>query len=480
MKYIILLVVIQTSLNSLYSQKIQLDSAFGTNGIVNFITDYGFGYLKVNSNNEPIVLNAGAYLVNNSINYLDQNGILKNNLHNNPVIIKPPFDIFSEYPRMDIDSNNNIYFMRSLIGKDKKHYIQIIKILENSELDTLNKGIGILKESFGFSLQSFKRLKDDNYILSGQNGSNSIFVKINEQGVIDSTFHNNFVNSTQFLRTGSIAAVESDGENIYGVLHLENSISLLNIKFDGLINSNFGSNGIVNLFSFNPSMIQQYQVRNIKILHDNSIIVSFSNESIPKSTYVYKVTKNGLIDNTFGNNGSIFNYNYSSNQCLTIDKNDNIYTNISYPMGNKIVKYSKNGTIDTDFEKLNPEFYPINIDNIIYSEPYTIYSIGTYNDTITLAKFTVKPVVNSNAINEDQLVNIFPNPIHSSITLKNVNINSKIRIFDNLGRIQNVNILDKIGNNIFINVDHLINGIYFIEYTDKNYFHKVFKVIKAN
>jgi len=149
-------------------------------------------------------------------------------------------------------------------------------------------------------------------------------------------------------------------------------------------------------------------------------------------------------------------------------------------MGNKIVKYSKNGTIDTDFEKLNPEFYPINIDNIIYSEPYTIYSIGTYNDTITLAKFTVKPVVNSNAINEDQLVNIFPNPIHSSITLKNVNINSKIRIFDNLGRIQNVNILDKIGNNIFINVDHLINGIYFIEYTDKNYFHKVFKVIKAN
>ncbi len=479
MKYIILLVVIQTSLNSLYSQRIQLDSSFGTNGKVNFITDYGFGYLEVNSKNEPIVLNAGAYLVNNSINYLDQNGILKNNLLNNPVIIKPPFDIFSEYPRLDIDPNNNIYFMRSLIGKDKKHYIQIIKILENSELDTLNKGIGILKESFGFSLQSFNRLKDGNYILSGHNGSNSIFVKINEQGVIDSTFHNNFVISTQFLRTGSIAAFESDGENIYGVLHLENSISLLNIKFDGLINSNFGSNGIVNLFSFNPSMRQQYQVRNIKILHDSSIIVSFSNESIPRSTFIYKVSKNGLIDNTFGSNGTIFNYNHSSNQFITIDKNDNIYTNISYPMGNKMVKYFKNGTIDTDFEKSNPEFYPIHIDNLIYSEPSTLYTIGTYLDTITLAKFTVNSVVNNDVINEKQAVNIFPNPIHSNITLKNVNINSKIRIFDNLGRMQKINIIDKLENSLLINVDHLVDGIYFLEYTDKNYFHKVFKVIKA-
>ena len=121
MKYIILLVVIQTSLNSLYSQKIQLDSSFGTNGKVNFFTDYGFGYLEVNSNNEPIILNAGAFIVNNSINYLDQNGILKNNLLNNPVLIKPPFDIFSEFSRLDIDPNNNIYFMRSLIGKDKKN-----------------------------------------------------------------------------------------------------------------------------------------------------------------------------------------------------------------------------------------------------------------------------------------------------------------------------------------------------------------------
>ena len=273
MKYIILLVVIQTSLNSLYSQKIQLDSSFGTNGKVNFFTDYGFGYLEVNSNNEPIILNAGAFIVNNSINYLDQNGILKNNLLNNPVLIKPPFDIFSEFSRLDIDPNNNIYFMRSLIGKDKKHYIQIIKILENSDLDTLNMGIGILKESFGFSLQNFKRLKDGNYILSGQDGSNSIFVKINELGVIDSTFHYNFVNSIKFSRTGSIAAVERDGDNIYGVLHLENAISLLKIKYDGLINSNFGSNGIVKLFSFNPLMRQQYQVRNIKILHDSSIIV---------------------------------------------------------------------------------------------------------------------------------------------------------------------------------------------------------------
>ena len=57
MKYIILLVVIQTSLNSLYSQKIQLDSAFGTNGIVKFITDYLLEIVIYVLLAEPIVYN---------------------------------------------------------------------------------------------------------------------------------------------------------------------------------------------------------------------------------------------------------------------------------------------------------------------------------------------------------------------------------------------------------------------------------------
>jgi hypothetical protein len=467
----------------LSSQKINLDSTFGTNGIVHFNTDYGFGYLEINSNNEPVILNTSSLgIKDNSISFLDIYGALKTNLVNNPTVLKPPIDIFGEYPRMDIDSENNIYYLRYMTGKNKNKYVQIIKIFDNSMIDTLNNGIGIFKECFSFSLQEFKRLYNGNYILSGNNESNSIIVKINNLGEIDSTFHNNFINSIQILNTDNypVQAIESDEDNIFGVLHLKNSISLIKLKYNGLIDSNFGSNGIVNLFYFNQAIRQQYQVRDIKLLHDSSIIVSFSNELVPKSTYIYKVTKNGLLDNNFGVNGLIFNYNYSSIQNTTLDKDDNIYTNISYPNGNKIVKYSKNGNIDIEFEKLNPELYNINIDKIIYSEPSTIYTIGTNLETITLSKFEIKVIVNIIDTHVNQSVNIFPNPVNSNITITNTNINSSVNIFDNLGRKQNIDILDMFGNSKIIDVKYLVKGIYFLEYIDKNNFHKVFKVIKAN
>ncbi|MBK6698629.1 MAG: hypothetical protein IPG55_01735 [Saprospiraceae bacterium] len=145
MKYIILFVVIQTSLNSLYSQKIQHDSAFGTNGIVKFITDYGLGYLEVNTNNEPIVLKGSGIIDGNTINYLDIYGALTTNLIHNPVVLSPPIPIHGFYPRLDIDSDNNIYYLSYMLGKDRKNYYQILRIHENSTLDTFNKGIGILK-----------------------------------------------------------------------------------------------------------------------------------------------------------------------------------------------------------------------------------------------------------------------------------------------------------------------------------------------
>ncbi|MBK6698642.1 MAG: T9SS type A sorting domain-containing protein [Saprospiraceae bacterium] len=464
MKYIILFVVIQTSLNSLYSQKIQLDSAFGTNGIVNFNTHSGFGYLEVNTNNEPIVLNANGFIDSNTINYLDIYGALTTNLIHNPVVLVPPIPIHGYYPRLDIDSDNNIYYLNYMLGKDRKNYYQILRIHENSEIDTFNKGIGILTECFNFSLQDFKRQNDGNYILSGNNDSNISFVKINELGVIDSTFRNNFISSIQILASGRIAKFDSDGDNIYGVLHLENSISLLKLKYNGLIDTNFGSNGIVNLFSFSPLMTQQYQVRNIKILHDSSIIVSFSNELIPKSTYIYKITKNGLIDSNFGVNGSIFNYNSSSNQCITIDKNDNIYTNISYPNGNKILKYSKNGNIDTDFEKLNPEFYPINIDNIIYSDPLTLYTIGTDLNTITLAKFKLKSVVNTDVTNLDQSLYIYPNPAQENITLnfrESLIHNANLKIINASAQVMESTIIPAGSFEYLSNTTRWKSGIYF-------------------
>ncbi len=164
MKYIILFVVIQTSLNSLYSQKIQHDSAFGTNGIVKFITDYGLGYLEVNTNNEPIVLKGSGFIDGNTINYLDIYGALTTNLIHNPVVLSPPIPIHGFYPRLDIDSDNNIYYLSYMLGKNRKNYYQILRIHENSTLDTFNKGIGILKNCSNFIIQDFKRINDGNYI----------------------------------------------------------------------------------------------------------------------------------------------------------------------------------------------------------------------------------------------------------------------------------------------------------------------------
>lgn len=139
------------------------------------------------------------------------------------------------------------------------------------------------------------------------------------------------------------------------------------VKYDsnGVLDTNFGNNGIVKSNLNNLDNTRKEQHMSFDIDSNNNIILVTSYYKDTNNAYdiiLEKYNSNGVLETTFGDNGIVTNDLLSVNEysrSIILDSNDNILiggfstTNFSDFL---LVKYNSNGTLDNTFGILDNTF----------------------------------------------------------------------------------------------------------------------------
>lgn len=185
-------------------------------------------------------------------------------------------------------------------------------------------------------------------------GITSIFC-VAQDGSYDVSFGNNgniTYDITPFGENHEIRSFNQDNlGNTFVILESYDPIEsdyltrLMSFSSEGLLNENFGNNGIISL----PNENSNY--RNLITLPDNTFFIVTSENSV---LTFKKYLNNGEYDFSFGNNGQLIPLiNGETGSSYVLDEENNIYV-IGYLLDAQndsyhIYKYSLSGTIDTSF-----------------------------------------------------------------------------------------------------------------------------------
>ena len=241
------------------------------------------------------------------------------------------------------------------------------KFLTNGSLDLsfgTNGTLFIPNGANGNSnLNSMVLLPDGNILCHAVIDGNYVLFKINQNGVIDSTYGNNGIVN---IDNAGWIAYQSTGKVII-VGHFFDGYNYLyhwsRYKNDGSIDSTFGINGIM------QTSVTSYRFdlcHAIKVQADNKIIaVGTSYESATqRRAVIVRINENGTFDNTFGNNGVVItpigaNPGYAIYNDVDLLPDGKIMAGgiIEYAGGTggfggtapAVVKYNSDGTIDATY-----------------------------------------------------------------------------------------------------------------------------------
>lgn len=234
----------------------------------------------------------------------------------------------------------------------------------NGNLDSTFGVNGIQKttisngDDFAYSLQ-INNTTNSIYV-GGVNNTNSLLVKYNASGMLDSTMNGTGI---QYMNFGSNTivfsiALQSDsriicGGSLPGVFDWDYMIA----RFDttGFIDSTFGNNG------YTVTGISNYydQIEAIKILPDDKIIVGGSADlggSLIEDYALVKYDENGIIDSSFGINGIVGTNMGGEDEIYELAvQNDGkiIAAGLSFQSTNGVyfalARYTATGTLDSSF-----------------------------------------------------------------------------------------------------------------------------------
>src|ERR1035437_5862886 len=265
-------------------------------------------------------------------------------------------------------------------------------------------------------------LQSDGKIVAGgytYNGSNADFAlaRYKTTGLIDSTFGTNGIVSTAFGSwSGKInsMALQSDGKIVAGGYSYNTSsnsnyaFTLGRYKTTGIIDSTFGTNGIVTtaIGSFND------YISSIALQSDGKIVAGGASDNGSNNDFALaRYNANGTLDNTFGTNGIVITaigsamdeitsialqsdgkivaggYSYNgSNYDFTLAR----YTSI----GSLDNTFGTSGIITTAIGSLNSAIYSIILqsDGKIVAGGYTYFG---YNYAFALARYKTTGIIDN-------------------------------------------------------------------------------------
>lgn len=243
--------------------------------------------------------------------------------------------------------------------------INIRKVNQNGALDNVF-GTKVISMGVNKSLLPYKMLLQNNkLIIVGRVNANptysnmDVFItRLNIDGTLDTTFGTNGFKTFDFGNEDYALDLDVDNlGNSYFYVKSYNNKNLLKIKSDGLLDSSFGTNGILqtNSLSTDPNLNRVYLQNDGKFILAGSKSNSISNLN---STYLEKRLSNGTIDSSFGNNGSIsivdsnlsigfsnLEFDYINNSILVLNQSNSSFflSKIYLDSGSYVSSFANNG-----------------------------------------------------------------------------------------------------------------------------------------
>lgn len=208
------------------------------------------------------------------------------------------------------------------------------------------------------------------YVAGETQDTEFVLLKLTPDGQIDTTFGvNGFVYVSAYRWARKIIFQDN---KIIVLGNSPNGFGVLRFTLDGQLDTSFGNNGV-----FHYTSNDQYVPRSFFLMLDGILICGDGYFQGQARVVLNKLTENGAIDMSFGNNGivtSFFNVG-GYVRAFDIDEFDNIYA-FGREMGRDwtLAKYDSNGIPVQSFGSHSPGFSIITFDSPIEDNttPYNI------------------------------------------------------------------------------------------------------------
>lgn len=338
-------------------------------------------------------------------------------------------------------------------------------------------------------------LQDDGKILlCGNDNYAAKIVRINANGTIDSSFNEDGIYTERFKGASSdIHNIEClpDGKILVGGIFNDFNIQffVFRLTSNGYLDSTFEVNGLV-ITNINGSAFAHDMV----VKNDGKIILA--GRSVFGGAIMTRYHPNGMLDNTFGNNGIVFTTMPIGDiypEEIELDDNGKIYLAGHINKGSGIdddfylLRYKSDGTVDSSFAKYGIETkFGQEVDRVrdmIIQPDGKILLAGYYGGDVTtfgaMARYLPFPV-SVNEINKvAQSIYLYPNPTTSKTIVKNLpleegnyyltDISGKRLLFDHKTLTT---------DQITIDVAHLPTGIYTFHFLSSDNDHLLKQFLK--
>lgn len=371
------------------------------------------------------------------------------------------------------------------------YYFGVLRLNANGTIDTTfgNQGKSIFSMSSSSStsnqIKDIALQADGKIIVAGTyyNYPSTDFAvaRLNTDGSLDSDFSNDgkvligftYTSTTNYDEAHRIKILNDSRILIGGTTYFGDGAWCM-LQPDGSLDSTFGTGG-KKTFATDSN----FNFGSLYFLPDNSILLGGNYSGNNDDAALYKISLNGTLDTTFGNNGkAIVDLDNSSSDGAIVDL-DIDSTGKIYAVGNTstggtsyfyLLNFNSNGTLNTDFSydgKVLVNFGAnYNYGNSVSVQPNGKVLLAGYHNspyTASLARFNNQPYLSTTEIAEKNTFTIYPNPTAEFFMISKSEIadkNQKVEILDETGRIVKTVFIN--AANSKVEVSDLGSGIYYV------------------
>jgi len=320
------------------------------------------------------------------------------------------------------------------------------------------------------------------------NGSSLQFIaiRITTDGILDTNFGNAGIAIIQLDNyakddEATCCVIQPDDKIVIGGVTIDQPLGgkvfgMVRLTPDGLLDTNFGTNGIVKTDIPN----QGNDLASAITIQSNGKIILAGTCKNSKIMAICRYNPDGTLDNEFGNQG-IDTLNISLGKDIIRDVlvlDDEKIILVGETSSNAcILRLKKDGKIDSTFNFTGINYFGNStgesFNNILLMSPNKIIAAGYAKDSAQIFQFsavTYNSFLFSGINNTESIITeleIYPNPANETINLQNIQPNTLITITNITGQIILQTSLNQSNQ---INISNLTSGLYFIQSQSNNNF----------
>jgi uncharacterized delta-60 repeat protein len=491
-------IIILFLINQIYSQSGTLDTNFGNNGlVVTSVSNLHDDFNSIIKTNDDKILVGGKSNRNATLISYNQNGTINTNFGVSGILeLNFNNGILEVITDMEIQDDGKIVLVGYTLDIHQNEDIVVARINQDGSYDRSFGTNGITIITFGSKDETASSLKlqDDGKIIvagrtTGVRFSNMAILRLDIDGTLDTTFSNDGKQTIIISNNRSDSFTDVDVTFDGKIIATGNTVS---VGYAQMAIVRFLNNGELDLtFGDNGSTLERFCISSsiISLPSGKSLIAGGTwGTSTIQSFSIARFDINGNLDTSFGNNGSVITSfgNYSHILKIKISDDNNIYAigRAGTPSDFAIAKYTMEGLLDTSFGEngtINTDFNYYSLDAagdfIIEQSSITLvgYSWEYSYSNLALARYNLDNELNLNQFYYKSNFDVFPRITNNFVNINSQNnhIISELIVIDFNGRIvyrkYDLNL-----KNFTLNLEELNTGLYFLKI---NKLSKAYKII---